>query len=328
MKRKLLTVFSLLLSLIGILSIGSACNREEEFNPDEHEVVEEYYYDADGSEYLITLWSDDFFTLSIAGEEGEGKYALEGSTLTLTLSNKGGEIVATISDNVLNLTYKEVAYNFRLKVDYTVQFDAKGGTAVDDAKVLNGKTVARPADPTKDNGEVFIGWYTDDGTFRNLYEFSRPVTGNIKLYARFVAPIDPEFTVKFDAGEGASAVDPMTTTGGKLYDPELPTPTKSGAEFLGWYVSQFYTAEKLSYRYREQPIEENITLYAVWDDGNPVVSVNETGVEVAGLELGERYTITITAPDGTKPVNGVSSSSANYAYNFAGEAKGDRPLLQ
>ncbi len=199
----------------------------------------------------------------------------------------------------------------------------KGGTAVDDAKVLNGKTVARPADPTKDNGEVFIGWYTDDGTFRNLYEFSRPVTGNIKLYARFVAPIDPEFTVKFDAGEGASAVDPMTTTGGKLYDPELPTPTKSGAEFLGWYVSQFYTAEKLSYRYREQPIEENITLYAVWDDGNPVVSVNETGVEVAGLELGERYTITITAPDGTKPVNGVSSSSANYAYNFAGEAKGE-----
>ena len=115
MKRKLLTVFSLLLSLLGVLLIGSACNRGgEEFKPEEHEVIEEYYYDANGSEDLITLYSDDFFTLSIAGEEGEGKYVREDDTLTLKLGKKGGEIVATISDNVLNLTYKEVAYNFRL----------------------------------------------------------------------------------------------------------------------------------------------------------------------------------------------------------------------
>ncbi len=321
MKRKLLTVFSLLLSLLGVLLIGSACNRGgEEFKPEEHEVIEEYYYDANGSEDLITLYSDDFFTLSIAGEEGEGKYVREDDTLTLKLGKKGGEIVATISDNVLNLTYKEVAYNFRLKVNYTVQFDTKGGTTVDDARVLNGKTVAKPSDPIKD-GEAFIGWYTDEA-FRNLYEFSRPVTGDMKLYARFVAPIDPEFTVKFDAGEGASAVDPMTTKGGKLYNPELPTPTKSGSEFVGWYVSQFYTADKLSYRYNEQPIAENITLYAVWDDGNPVVSVEETGVDV-GVALGDRYTITITAPDGTKPVDGMSSTSAHYTYNFAGAEKGE-----
>ncbi len=320
MKRKLLTVFSLLLSLIGILLIGIACTPKEDFKPEDHEVVEEYYYDANGSEYLFTLYSEDFFTLSIAGEEVQGKYVLEDNAMTLTLDNKGGEIIATLSGNVLNLTYNEVAYNFRLKVDYTVQFDSKGGTSVSEAKVRNGKTVAEPTEPTKD-GEVFIGWYTDEA-FRNLYEFSRPVTGDLKLYARFVAPIDPEFTVKFDAGAGASNVDPMTTTGGKLYNPDLPVPSKDGAEFMGWYVSGSYTADKLSYRYNEQPIAENITLYALWNDGNPVVSVEEDGVDVE-VAIGERYTITITAPDNTAVVNGVSSSAAHYDYNFANQKEGE-----
>ena len=42
---------------------------------------------------------------------------------------------------------------------------------------------------------------------------------------------------------------------------------RDGYTFAGWWVSHFNSAEKLTYRYEEQPINEPITLYAVWSDG-------------------------------------------------------------
>ena len=270
MKRRILTLLSLIFAMVGILAVVTACKPEEELvNPSEPTVVEEYYYDATGSEYLLTLFTENKFKLEISPDTVEGEYALEGESLKLTLGD-GSVIDATIKNKTVNLTYKEKAYNFLLKVDYTVSFNTLGGSSVAAVKVRNGKTVAAPAAPTKGD-EVFIDWYTDEAC-KNLYYFSQPVTGDLTLYARFVQHIDPEFTVKFETGAGASEIDDVTTTGGKLF--HLPTPVKEGSKFVGWYVSQFYSAQKLSYRYEEQPIEENITLYAVWDDGNPVVSVD------------------------------------------------------
>lgn len=40
--------------------------------------------------------------------------------------------------------------------------------------------------PTWD-GHAFKGWYTDNGTFVNLYDFTDPVTDNITLYAKWVS---------------------------------------------------------------------------------------------------------------------------------------------
>ena len=55
-------------------------------------------------------------------------------------------------------------------------------------EVKDGEAVAKPADPTLD-GWKFVGWYTtlnDDGTVENEYDFSRPVKGDLKLYAGWV----------------------------------------------------------------------------------------------------------------------------------------------
>ncbi len=321
MKRKLVTVLGLLFSLIGAFAIVTACKGTDEENPDgngalNHAVVDEYYYDGDGTEYLISLRTENYFTYVIAGDRAEGKYTLEKGALTLIPD--GGEAVSgTISGNILHLTYRETAYNFLLKVDYTVHFETMGGSPVADAKVLNGKKVARPVDPSQ-AGKVFVGWYTDE-SFHNAYHFTEPVTGELTLYARFVAPIDPEFTVSFDAGAGAETFGPRTTTGGMLFD--LPVPVKEGAKFVGWYVSQSYSADELSYAYDEQPIEENITLYAVWDDGSPVVSVSGSGVDIQ-TSPGDRYSITITGPDGNAEVNNGTGTSRHYDFDFTSKAAG------
>ncbi len=68
---------------------------------------------------------------------------------------------------------------------YTVTFNSNGGSAVDPQLVYKGEHAARPATPEKDD-YVFAGWYTDNSTFENAYNFeSATVTGNIILYAKW-----------------------------------------------------------------------------------------------------------------------------------------------
>lgn len=59
--------------------------------------------------------------------------------------------------------------------------------------VENGKTVAKPANPT-DECFGFVNWYTD-ATCRTAYNFSTPVTGNVTLYAKWERK---NFRVTFD----------------------------------------------------------------------------------------------------------------------------------
>ena len=71
-------------------------------------------------------------------------------------------------DNQLTVTF--VYNNGQQNTTQTVPF---GGTATS-------------ITPTWD-GHAFKGWYTDNGTFVNLYDFTDPVTDNITLYAKWVS---------------------------------------------------------------------------------------------------------------------------------------------
>ena len=66
------------------------------------------------------------------------------------------------------------------ETQYTIKFDANGGSEVTEVVVDEDGTISKPADPTKE-GYEFAGWYYND----ELYDFSKPVTGNITLEARW-----------------------------------------------------------------------------------------------------------------------------------------------
>lgn len=74
---------------------------------------------------------------------------------------------------------------------YTVTFS---GATVASQQVEYGKTVSKPADPTKE-GYTFNGWYLADA----VYDFATPVTGDITLTARWTA-------------KGASSSQPATSS--------------------------------------------------------------------------------------------------------------------
>ena len=81
----------------------------------------------------------------------------------------------------------DVIYVYNIDtLTHTVTFNSNGGSVVAPQNNLNaGDLVIEPSEPTR-NGYLFKGWYTDDITFTNAWNFvSDTIIGDITLYARW-----------------------------------------------------------------------------------------------------------------------------------------------
>jgi uncharacterized repeat protein (TIGR02543 family) len=68
---------------------------------------------------------------------------------------------------------------------YTVTFDPmEGSVTPTSTAVAPGETVASLPTPTKANS-IFQGWFTDNGSFLNVFDSTKPVTANITVYAKW-----------------------------------------------------------------------------------------------------------------------------------------------
>ncbi|MDR2887366.1 MAG: InlB B-repeat-containing protein, partial [Bacteroidales bacterium] len=116
----------------------------------------------------------------------------------------------------------------------TVTFDSTGGSAVDAQTIETGTPAKAPANPVRD-GYEFLYW-TLNG---EQYVFSKPVTGNITLTAKWQEiTADTEYwQVQWSLGGGAwpegDNHETRTVKGGTLAEPNAPV--KEGSTFEGWY---------------------------------------------------------------------------------------------
>ena len=138
---------------------------------------------------------------------------------------------------------------------FTVTFNSNGGTSIDPVEVKKGKTVTKPADPTR-VGFDFKGWNKGDTS----YDFSTPVKESFVLRAVWEEKSDVNyFTVTLDANGGTLPSGESNTIrvpeGGTIGT--LPTPTREGYKFDYW------TLNGIAFNTNTE-IEENITLVASW----------------------------------------------------------------
>jgi len=70
-------------------------------------------------------------------------------------------------------------------VKYTVAFHSNGGGTFDSTTISSGNSLGELPLPKKD-GMIFLGWFTDEGTFLNGVSADTKVNSNMELYANYI----------------------------------------------------------------------------------------------------------------------------------------------
>ena len=190
---------------------------------------------------------------------------------------------------------------------YKITFDTDGGSNVAAIIAEAGAEIAAPTIPTKD-GYNFVGWFLGDVE----YTFSIMPETNITLKAKWEEIIVPvvEYTITLDVN-GGNALAETTITGETGTPIELPTPTREGYNFLGWYNGEAKFEETVM-------LEANISLVAKWEEiVVPVVEYTITLDVNGGNALAET---TITGEAGT-PIE--LPTLTREGYNFLGWFNGE-----
>jgi uncharacterized repeat protein (TIGR02543 family) len=152
---------------------------------------------------------------------------------------------------------------------YTLTLNAQeGAVSLANVTVVPGEVVGELPTPTR-SGYTFGGWYTEtEGKGTRYTEVSvYNILGNTTLYAKWT---ENTYTLTFDAQSGTVAPASKSIASGAAVG-ALPTPTRSGYTFGGWYTAPngagIRCTEATVYN-----ILGNTTLYAKWTAGSTGVS--------------------------------------------------------
>ena len=283
-----------------------------------------YYYDVADGEILLTLSGGNNFTIAGPGMNKTGTYvATEGGFTLDFVRDEDGEATATTSGDTVEVTLPDgTKMTFLKKVNYTVSFNVDGGSAVDSASVVNGKTALKPADPSK-NGFVFLGWYSDEALTVPYSFESTVIKADTTVYAKWAqkgAEGSSEYTISFDLGYEGGEMASIETIGAKAYG--VTVPERTGYTFCGWWISMYEDGSKLSYAYTDDTVfTADTTLYAVWhEDAStklvaPKASVSGNSVKWDSVSGASTYKIIITDENGTEVANETVGSTV-YSFNF------------
>ena len=222
-----------------------------------------------------------------------------------------------------------------------VTFVTNGGSDIDPVVVLTGKTVEKPADPTKEKS-FFGGWYTDEEC-TSAYDFTAPVNKDITLYAKWtdwavdsIAVKTPPTKTEYFEGDSfdpTGLVITVTYNSGKTediaYNADDFTFTPSGAlavdntsvtiTYGGKSVQQKITVEKTQVSDIEIKTAPTKTDYIEGDKFDPTglvltVTYNNGKTEdiAYGTENAADFTVT--------PSGALSESDTSVTISYGGKS--------
>ena len=141
--------------------------------------------------------------------------------------------------------------------NFTVSFR---NASLETQTISYNQRLSRPPDPER-TGHRFVGWFTDS-SFQNAYDFNRPITGNITLFAQFEINT---YNVFFSGVNLPSVEVNFNQT---LSRPA--NPAKEGHTFKGWFKDSSFQ-EPFNF---SQPILGSTTVYASFEANTFRVNFN------------------------------------------------------
>lgn len=266
-----------------------------------------YIPDADGG--IPAGWNENWHNLS-EKEAADNISAFNGRECTVTFDSHGGSAVEAVlqyekfyistpetpiregyrfdgwylTDNYL--TDQKVKFPYQVDGDRTlhakwvkrctIKFDTKeGGTEIPDVVQDEGYTVAKPADPTRENYR-FAGWYLGGSE----YNFDSVVSQDLTIEAKWVL----QCYLVFDLGYGEESNVYYKTApkdiGLTVGTDELKkNPSRAGFKFMGWYTEKGGQGTKIeddTFPYVLGKMET--VFYAYWKESFTIVFAadNET----------------------------------------------------
>ena len=253
-------------------------------------------------------------TLTMPANNAQYTYTFQG---WYTAANGGGTKVGsslTLETPSVTGAATYYAYVTRAVNRYTFTFNANGGSTPSSSSISKNYGEAIGTLPTCSRAAdaqytyTFKGWFTAT-TGGTQISASTTVTGNVTYYAQWTATLR-SYTATFN-GNGGGTPSPSTIT--KTYGSELgtlPTCSRTGYTFLGWYTASS-GGTKIS---SATKITGTVTYYAQWSINSYTLTYNVNGGNAVSpasksIQYGSAYG---TLPTPTK------SSDAEYTYAFAG----------
>ena len=247
---------------------------------------------------LYARWSANSFTVSFDANGGKVSTSSkkvtcgsaygdlpvptkEGSGFNGWFTSKNGGNVVT-SSTVVSLSSDQTLYAQWTANAYTVTLDANGGdSSAESITVKNGSAYGNLPTPTR-KGYTFTGWYTaKSGGSKITADTVTTITAAQTLYAQWKVNT---YTVTLDVDGGNVSPSSITVTYDSTYS-NLPTPTKTGYSFEGWFTeggTQVNTSTKVSKT-------ENHTLSAKWKAASYSVTLNSNGGNSSSSSISVSY---------------------------------------
>ena len=153
---------------------------------------------------------------------------------------------------------------------YSVKLVLKGGAVENNVtSYKDGDEVMLPT-PTRENFD-FVGWYTDSACEgEKVTKISSEDTGDKTFYAKWTAKT---FNVTLNANGGALSGELTSYT--YLQGAELPSASRTGYAFGGWYVSENFSGDAVTVISESDSGDK--TFYAKWNANKYGLTLNANG---------------------------------------------------
>ena len=197
-----------------------------------------------------------------------------------TISTQYGNGIYSISvENSLGVRPAiEVDKHFLNKkvYSYLITYDTNGGSENTTQTISVGNSLSTlPTNPTR-RGYSFDGWYTAKTGGTQITTSTVPTT-NTTYYAHWTPNT---YTLTFNANGGNVSTTTKSVEYGTTYN-DLPTPTRAGYTFKGWYQTYNGTSDYTSYG-RDYMYKDKISIHASaymedWSNAKTLLSSTEAG---------------------------------------------------